>query len=50
MELEIMDFKEVEISIIGQYGQVVQHFNHMKQLSGLLIVNLVHKLYQSGNQ
>jgi hypothetical protein len=50
MELEIMDFKEVEIFIFGQYGQVVLHFNHMKLLLGLLIVNLVHKLYQFGNQ
>jgi hypothetical protein len=46
--LEMEDFKEEEIFIIGEFGQQVQTFKHTKMLLDLLIVNLGLNLYQYG--
>lgn len=48
MESEIMEFKEVEILISGQFGQVELNSNHTSRMLETLIVNLELKLYQCG--
>ena len=45
-----MDLRGEEISIIGEYGPEVPHFNLMNRQLDLLIASLEHKHYQYGIQ
>lgn len=48
MELEIMEFKEVEILTFGQFGQEELNFSHTSLTLETSIVNSELKLYQYG--
>lgn len=50
MELETEAFKEEETFIIGEFGQLVQILNLIKQRLVLLIVNLEPNHYHYGKQ